>query len=834
LADINELICNVIRPARYLGGEAGSVVKDPDRVRLSLALAFPDTYEIGMSHLGLKVLYEMLAPRPEVAAERVFAPWVDLMDLLEKQGQAPWSLETGRLLNEFDVIGFSLQYELTYTNMLHMLRLAGIPLRRDRRSAAHPVIIAGGPCLVNPEPVADFLDLAVVGEAEELINPLVDLLLAAKEEGWERPELYRRAAELEGVYVPALYEPIYENGRLKEIKALDEARPRVRRRVVPDLESVPPPVSPVVPWVQVVHDRLGLEIARGCTRGCRFCQAGYIYRPVRERAAVSLAEAALTGLGRTGFEELALLSLSSGDYTCIEPLCTALMDALASWKISLSLPSLRMDSLSQETAAQIKRVRKTGFTLAPEAGSERLRQVINKGLNEEQILATARQVYGLGWNLIKLYFMLGLPTETEADLAGIGELCRKVAAEAKQAKARRRGRGPVVHASLGVFVPKPHTPFQWEPGLDLAEAEKRLDAAKSSLGSGLIKAKWNSPRQSVLESVLARGDRRLSRALELAVELGCRFDGWSEELNYDAWLRAISGAGLSLAEYLRARDLDECLPWDHLDIGVDKKFLLAEREKSLACAFTPDCRSAGCQECGVCDFRQIKPRLAGGGDVKLSPSSSPSPDAPENATYRFRLAKTGLARFLGHLEMMTQLARAFRRAGVEVAHSQGFNPRPLIKTDSALPLGVESLAESLQVTVVGRPKPEDLVERVNQFLPQGLRVFEARFRLPGERLNEPKEVTYQIGSSAPLAPDRLEAFLAAGVSELARSTPKKGVRVMDLKAALKQISLQNGVLTVVVGRAGGRPKPAEILEAVFGLSPEEAACARALKVGAGY
>lgn len=824
--DRERLLSRVSRPARYLGGEANQVRKDPARVRLTFALAFPEVYEIAMSHQGLKILYHILASRPEVAAERVFMPWIDLMELMERRGVAPWSLESGRPLDRFDVIGFSLQYELTYTNLLHMLRLAGIPLRREERGPDHPLVIAGGPCLANPEPLAEFLDLAVIGEAEELIHELVDLLLAAKEEGWDRPTLYARAATIKGVYVPALYRPRYQDGRLVGMEVSPPAPQRVRRRVVADLAQHPPPTRPVVPLVKPVHDRLGLEIARGCTRGCRFCSAGYFYRPVRERPPAQVLQAALEGLAATGHQELALLSLSAGDYACIEPLAAALMDVLAPRRWSLSLPSLRLDSLGEELIAQIKRVRKSGFTLAPEAGSTRLRRVINKDLSREQILQTTRRVFELGWNLVKLYFMVGLPTESESDLEAIGELCAEVAAAARAA-GRGRGRRPVVHASLGVFVPKPHTPFQWEAQLDLDEARRRLQAARRALDLPRVRAKWNDPAQSLIEGVLSRGDRRLARALELAVAAGCRFDGWSEHLRLDTWLEALARAGLSPEEYLRARDPDEVLPWDHIDLGVSKEFLLRERQRARAEQHTPDCRLGPCQDCGVCDHRRLKPRPAQPED--LTPPPPPPPAEP--TTYRFRLEKTGPARFLGHLEMISQIVRAFQRAGVRLAFSQGFHPHPLVKTASALPVGVESLVETLSVTVLGSPPPQELEQAVNARLPEGLRLADGRRQLPGEGLAEPEEVTYLVQAPRELDPARLEQFQRQEALLYRRTTPK-GTRTIDLKGALKRMRLREEGLEVVVGRAGGRPKPAEILEGVFGLSPEEAAHARALKIAA--
>ena len=619
-----------------------------------------------------------------------------------------------------------------------------------------------------------------------------------------------------------------KGGRLAEVKALDPARPVVKRRVVADLDAHRPPEKVVVPLVKAVHDRLGLEIARGCTRGCRFCQAGYIYRPVRERSPERLLEAATKGLDFTGFEELALLSLSSGDYSCIEPLTQALMDRLEPERVSLSLPSLRVDSLSENLATQIKRVRKTGFTIAPEAGSDRLRAAVNKNLTHEEVLATARRVYGLGWNLIKLYFMVGLPGETDEDIAAMGDLAAAVAGQARGA-GRGRGSKPVVNAAVGIFVPKPHTPFQWAGQAGLEEAGRRLDLARQALARRGVKIKWNPPRSSVLEGVLSRGDRRLSAALERAVELGCRFDGWSEELDYQAWMTALAECGLDPAEYLRARDFDEALPWGHIDIGVDRDFLWGEWQRAQAGESTGDCRDGECRGCGVCDFEAVEPRLAQG---HWDPPPLPVPAGNDTEfTYLFRLQKTGPIRFLGHLETMGQIARAFRRAGVRVANTQGFHPHPLVKTAGALPLGVESLVEPLLVTVKGWASAEGLRRAVNAALPRGLALAGGRPARRKEPLPEPEVVTYHIRSREPLDPERLAAFQASDAWPYERVSPK-GTREMDLKVTIRRLELEPQGLTAEVGREGGRPKPAEILESVFGLEPGDALAAGALRIDA--
>jgi radical SAM family uncharacterized protein/radical SAM-linked protein len=828
-----DFLNRVSQPGRYIGGEAGSVRKK--NPALTMALAFPEIYELAMSHQGLKVLYDLLARRPDVAGERVFAPYSDLMDIMDSQGLAPWSLESGRPLDKFDVIGFSLPYELLYTNMLHMLRLAAIPLRRRQRSPDHPLILAGGPCMANPEPIADFLDLAYVGEAENHLDEFLDLLITAKQEKWPRSRLYRQAGLLPYIYAPALSRPYYaQDGRflgLSSAAAPDDiiASPAtVKRSIVPDLNAVPLPQTHIVPALSPVHDRLGLEIARGCSRGCRFCQAGYIYRPVRERAPLPLYQAALDGIAASGMEELALLSLSSGDYSCIDGLAQSLMDALAADKVSLSLPSLRVDSLSPKLMEQIKRVRKTGFTLAPEAGSERLRRLINKNLSQEQILAAAAQAFTLGWQHIKLYFMIGLPGENEEDISAIAHLCALVAGNASSSP---KGK-PLVNASIGLFVPKAHTPFQWEGQLDLDEAKRRMRLAKTAASHKRVRIKWNDPEMSVIEGVFSRGDRRLSRVLEAALELGCRFDGWSEHFRLESWLTAMKTAELKIEDYLCPRPLDAPLPWEHIHMGVNREYLLSERRLAYSYEQRPDCRQGICAGCGACDGAEIKVRPVTPGEwAAFTPSPRPTgreTDQSAGLAYRLLFSKTGPARFMGHLEFINQITTALRRSGLSLAHSQGFHPHPLIRAASALPLGVESLGEELEIILKQAFPLEEMPALINRSLPQGLKVTTARRARPGEGLREPEQFEYLVSGAGELNPACLERFQAAETVIYQRQSPK-GTRAIDLKAAIACLELENDSLRLVINTNGPRPKAAEVLEAVFGLDAEPALTARVVK-----
>jgi radical SAM family uncharacterized protein len=599
--DIGKLLSHVKKPSRYVGNEFNSSRKDWDYAALRIAFVFPDLYEIGMSHHGLHILYSVINSQNGLLADRAYGPDKDLEELLRSQGRMLFAVESRRVLADFDMIGITLPYELCYTNILTVLDLSGVPLWASERDDSHPFVIGGGSGSFNPEPVADFFDAILLGDGEEAALEIAEVLKTAKQSKWNRPLILEKLTEITGVYVPKFFKPSYgTGGELQAVNSLKKGYEKVQRCILPDLETSHTSEKPLVPLVRIIHDRLGIEVARGCTRGCRFCQAGIIYRPVRERTPDLVVELAEKGMAAGGFDELALLSLSTGDYSCLSPALGRLMDTFVKQYISVSMPSMRVGTLTPEIMHQIKRVRKTGFTLAPEAGTDRLRKVINKGITEEDLLATCKDASTMGWKLLKFYFMFGLPTETFEDIEAIAGLVRRAA----QTSADRRLR---INISVATFVPKPHTPFQWEPQISIEEAFARIDLLKKSLPKGNYKLKWHDPRQSFLEGVMSRGDRQLSRVIEEAWRRGARLDAWNEHFDLNTWLEAAEACNIDLSQYLGQRDFSETLPWQHLDTGVDEEFLKAELEKSLTGEYTPDCRVHGCQKCGACDFKEVWP-----------------------------------------------------------------------------------------------------------------------------------------------------------------------------------------------------------------------------------
>lgn len=599
---IEKLLLKVKSPSRYIGGELNSVVKDKDKVDVRFAFCFPDTYEIGMSHLGMKILYSLKNARENIWCERVFAPDVDFEQLMRENDIPLYGLESLEPVKDFDFIGFTIQFELCYTNILNMLDLAGLPVKACDRTDEHPIIVAGGPCVCNPEPLADFIDLFIIGEGEEVNLELLDLYADMKKRGATKREFLEAAAEIEGIYVPSFYDVKYHvDGRVESFTPNNvHAKPVVKKRIIKDMDKVFYPEKFVVPYTEIVHDRAIVEVLRGCIRGCRFCQAGYIYRPLREKTADTICRETKCLCESTGYEEVSLSSLSTSDLSDIENTLVKLTDYTASEKINLSLPSMRIDRFSKELMEQIQKVRKSGLTFAPEAGTQRLRDVINKNITEEEIFRACKLAFDGGYSAVKLYFMLGLPTETDDDIRGIAELAEKICDMYYENPNRQKGRNIQISISCATFVPKPFTPFEFEPQATEEEIKHKQDILLSSIRSRKrISVSWSKYRVSIMEAVLARGDRRLGAVIYDAWRGGCKFDSWDEHYKYDVWMEAMAKNGLDTDFYAcRHRDFDELFPWDHLDYFVDKSFLIRENKTAHSAVTTPNCREK-CAGCGV-------------------------------------------------------------------------------------------------------------------------------------------------------------------------------------------------------------------------------------------
>lgn len=830
VSGIDDLILAVEKPSRYVGGEVNAVVKDPRAVRLRFGLCFPDTYEVGMSNVGFRTLYHALNERPDTACERFCMPWSDLEALMRERGVPLFSLENRLPARAFDVLGFTMQFELCYTTVLAMLDLAGIPLLAKDRRRDDPLILGGGPCAYNPEPVADFFDAIVVGEGEEVVHEIGDVIADWKESGESRRDLLWRLAELEGVYVPSFFK-VHYNALDRTIKAYEPLKPgyeRVVRRVIPDLDAVPMPEKPVLPYMQTVHDRLPIEVQRGCTRGCRFCQVGMITRPTRQRSPSNVRELAEKGLGATGYEEVGFLSLSVGDYECLNPMLEDFFDRFAPERIGVSLPSLRTETMNERLAEQIKRVRKSGFTVAPEAASERMRRVINKGNKEENLLHAVESIFKSGWELVKFYFMIGLPTEQDEDVRAIVQLTAKALDLAKKHTPKA-----AINVGVSTFVPKPFTPFQWEPMIPLEETRRKHGVLRDELrklGRGYrnLSVKPHDATQSSLEGALALGDRRMGTVVLAAYRMGQRFDGWSEHFKLDVWMKAVGemerehGVGLDWFAH-RGRGQHEVLPWDHIDCEVTRPYLWKERQNAHKEAEVPDCVIDHCTACGACDYYVVDTRVYREEQYEKAPPLPPRPPPPEERTViRIRYGKEGRLRALSHLETKNALERAIRRAKLPVAYSQGFNPKPKLSFSPALGVGLESRAEFVDLLLMGEHEAEEVREKLAAQLPPGLSVLGAE-KAPATSLNDPGAITYRVE-----LPEEHRGELDAAIARFSEAEAwtvtrqlANKTREVDLKRFVRAVSAEpDGALRLelVQGPEGGA-RPAEVVQSLFGVAP---------------
>ena len=598
-AKLERILLRVQKPARYTGGEYNEIIKDKANVDVRFAMCFPDTYEIGMSNLGLRILYGSMNEAEGVWCERAFAPWGDMEEEMRKADIPLYALESGDSLKEFDFVGFSLGYEMAYTNVLNMLDLAHIPLHSDQRGEDDPIIVAGGTCVYNGEPLADFIDIFSLGEGEDVTLEMIDLYRKGKQEGWSRAEFLQNAAQVPGLYVPSLYEVTYhEDGTVQAITPTHDAPEHIRKRIVADLDKSYFPVKTIIPSTDIVHDRVMLEVFRGCIRGCRFCQAGYCYRPVRPRSVDLLVQQGIASCKDSGYQEMTLSSLSTSDYRPLTELCDGLLEYCDPRNININLPSLRADGFSMGIMQRLQRVRKTSITFAPEAGTQRMRDTINKNVKEEDLLQSCRTAFEGGCNAVKLYFMLGLPTETDEDVIGIAQLAEKVYWTWKS-YAVNKSRGLRITVSTSFFVPKPFTPFQWEAQITREEYHRRVDLLRNSIKNKSIQYNWHEMETSYIEAVLARGDRRLGKLLETVWRKGGRLDSWSEYFSFERWMEAFAETGIDPDFYaLRERPEDEILPWSMIDIGVHPEYLWREREQAYRSVITPDCR-VQCMGCGA-------------------------------------------------------------------------------------------------------------------------------------------------------------------------------------------------------------------------------------------
>lgn len=820
--DIRSFLLDVQKPGRYTGGETNSVYKDLDKVNMRVAFCFPDTYEIGMSNLGMRILCECFNKIDDVWCERVYAPWVDMEDEMRKRNIPLFTHESGDPLCDFDVVAFTMQYELCYTNILNMLDLGRVPLRREDRGEDSPIVIAGGPCSYNPEPVADFIDIFSIGEGEEALPEFANLYLEMKKNGTynKKDFLYRCATELKGFYVPSLYDIKYhDDGTIAAIIPADDKVPAVvTKRVVENFDKCIPPLNPVLPNIETVHDRVTMEVFRGCIRGCRFCQAGMVCRPVRERSPETLDCIARTMVQNSGYDEISLSSLSISDYSKISELTDKLLGWTNEKMINLSLPSMRADSFTKELMDKIATVRQTTLTFAPEAGSPRLRDVINKNITEEEILRACSVAYSAGKNQIKLYFMDGLPYETYEDIEGISTLASHVVDEYYRTPDRHKGRQPQVTLSVACFIPKPFTPFQWEGQNTLEELRDKQDFLSSKIKDRKVRYNYHDAKVSRLEAIFARGDRRLSKALEEAIRRHVRFDSWEEQFDYDNWMDIFATVGVDPSFYAnRSIPDDEILPWDMLSCGVSKEFLLSERHKAQKAVATPSCKEK-CSGCGVnklvdkkyCRWCPGHPESSDSAGRITSDKVFPTREETMKNTVkparliRIRFRKFGAMLYISHLDLAKTLMKSVVRSGLPVYYTEGYNPKPKLVFATPLSVGCGGEEEVLDIRLMNPVGNEEITEKLRAVMPNGIeitRVYEQKGKLNDIKWAECEIKFGKVGGMIELdenALSEITKMFDTPYTIMKRS--KSGERECDISPLVKKISAvcRGGELTVNV------------------------------------
>jgi len=832
----------VEKPGRYIGNEFNVVVKPNAKIRI--ALCFPDVYEIGMSYIGFKILYNIVNKLEWASAERVYAPWVDAEEIMRKEKIPLFSLETKRPLKFFDVVGFTFQYELHYTNVLNMLDLGGIPIFSSERNDDDPIVIAGGPVSCNPEPMSAFIDAFLLGDGETLLPKFLELVYEMKKNGASRDEILLTAGRtLQGVYVPRFYEPVYENGIYKGIKKLDDSLPLpIKRNVVPELKPEYYPDKPIVPLIEVVHDRFQLEIMRGCTQGCRFCNAGMIYRPVRERSVDDLINETRQVIENTGYDEMSFVSLSTSDYSLLPELMDRNYKLVKEKHVIPSFPSLRPQTYTEGIAKFIREGGTSGLTFAPEAGTERLRRVINKQSSEEDFYRAVEIAIDYGWRLVKLYFMMGLPTETYEDLDGILRIAENVVKIAR----RKKVYNMEVHVSVSPFSPKAHTPFQWERQNSIEELLEKARYLRERNKCRSIKLDIRDPRVTTLETILGRGDRRISNVIYSAWKKGAKFDAWTDKMNFDLWMEAMQENGLKVEDYTREFGKDEVFPWDHIFMGVLKKFLWRDRQKAYKEAMIPDCRPEDiCHACGACDFKTIKMLIRSQIDKTNSQSDTTSEvvkigeDAifvdrsnfkannrqVKTYSYRMKYTKEGYLRFISHLDIVRLFNRIFRKSGLNVAYTQGFHPLPKFSFSPPLQIGFTSISEYLDFELVENLEPEEIKNRLIQNLPDGMRIIEiVRIEKQSKSLDSQINLfEYKVYFNSNDLAEKITSFISESEILIQKAGSNGKIKLINLRKYVKDIFVENDGFRFRLMRDenGSVPRVDLVIEKILDLDKNE-------------